>query len=133
MLLWVFGSARRNVVHRHDDRRAAGLLDLERADVRWFLSIDAADLPDSACAAGRRTYRSLLIGDEEVEFSDGFTDLHTLSYQEILDGQGFSVSDARLGIDLVHQIRSAAPAPLTGDFHPFCHRTAGRVEVSAVS
>lgn len=125
MLAWVFGKRTGSVVHMHEAQTAAGYLEYERARVRWFLSIDAKNLPPDAVAAGKRTYRSIMIGDEELEFSEGFTDLHTVSYQDILSGGGFGLDDARASIEAVFDIRNAPITGLTGDYHPFCTRAAG--------
>lgn len=122
MLAWVFGERKSSVVHLHEAKTAAGYLEYERARVRWFLSIDANNLPAEAVAAGKRTYRSILIENEELEFSEGFTDLHTVSYQDILKGGGFGLDDARASIEAVYEIRNAAPRGLVGDYHPFCSR-----------
>lgn len=125
MLGWVFGSVRKNVVHLHDRDVASGYLEYDRARVRWFLSINASYLPEQARAAGKRTYRSIKIGDDELEFSEGFTELHTESYRDILSGGGFGIEDARACIETVHDIRHMERSPLTGDFHPFCKRVTG--------
>jgi UDP-N-acetyl-2-amino-2-deoxyglucuronate dehydrogenase len=95
MLQWIFGKTQWNVVHLSQPNRAAGYLELERARVRWFLSLDSRDLPDAARSAGKTTYRSIVVDGEEVEFSEGFTDLHTESYREILAGNGFGLDDVR--------------------------------------
>ncbi|GAA0602813.1 Gfo/Idh/MocA family oxidoreductase [Caenispirillum bisanense] len=126
MLGWVFGPVKHSVVHIHDADVAAGYLEYDRARVRWFLSINADYLPEQAKAAGKRTYRSIMIGDEELEFSEGFTDLHTVSYQDILSGGGFGLEEARACIETVFNIRQARPVGLTGDYHPFCARVKGR-------
>lgn len=110
MLLWVFGDVRDVAACVVHSSRASGALALEAADVTWSLSIDADDLPAEARTAGRRTYRSIIVDDKEVEFSEGFADLHTASYAAILDGKGFGLTDARPSIDLVHRIREAARA-----------------------
>jgi UDP-N-acetyl-2-amino-2-deoxyglucuronate dehydrogenase len=89
MLSWIFGAVKTNIVHVHTHDRAAGLLEFDRAKVRWFLSINADTIPAELRAQGKRTYRSMNIEGEEIEFSDGFTDLHTTSYKEILAGRGF--------------------------------------------
>lgn len=122
MLGWVFGKVRHNEVHIHTHDRAAGYLELERARVRWFLSINAETLPEAIKAKGQTTYRSLKIGSEEFEFSSGFTDLHTLSYQHILDGKGFPISETRQSIDIVHTIRTATPTGLNGRHHPMAEQ-----------
>lgn len=118
MLTWVFGPVKENLVHVLTDSKAAGLLRLESAEIRWFLSIDYNDIPEQIRLAGKRTYRSLLMGDREIEFSDGFTDLHTDMYREIIAGRGFGIEDARQSIDIVYGIRNSRPAGLTGDYHP---------------
>lgn len=109
MLIWIFGSVKASNIKSHTDTKAEGFLELERARVNWFLSIDINDVPDEARIKGARTYRSLKIENEEIEFSEGFTDLHTRSYKEILAGNGYGISDARPSIELVHQIRSQRP------------------------
>jgi len=106
MLIWIFGVPRKSEVTRMEASTAAGYLELERAKVKWFLSIDYNHIPLSAREKGKRTFRSLTIENEELEFSEGFTDLHTLSYQEILKGNGFGLSDARPSIEVVHRLRS---------------------------
>lgn len=122
MLAWVFGQRKASIVHLHQRDAAAGLLTYERARVRWFLSVNPAYLPPAALAAGKRTYRSILIGGEELEFSEGFTDLHTASYADILAGGGFGLEEARPSIEAVHDIRHAALTPLQNDYHPFCRQ-----------
>lgn len=119
MLTWVFGPVQKNQVHIHTHDRAAGYLELEKARVRWFLSINSDTLPDAVKAKGGRTFRSLLMEGEEIEFSDGFTELHTQSYQHILDGNGFGLEEAMSSIQLVHDIRHMKPLGLVGDYHPF--------------
>ena len=118
MLLWVFGPVKTNTVHLHTHDRAAGTLELEKANVRWFLSINSETLPTEVRESGKRTYRSLTLDGQEIEFSDGFTDLHTTSYRDILAGQGFGLQDAAPAIELAHNIRNASPAGLQGDYHP---------------
>lgn len=118
MLTWVFGVVKKNVVHVHTHDRASGYFELEKARVRWFLSINADTLPDAVKARGGRTYRSLTMEGTEIEFSDGFTELHTHSYQHILDGHGFGLEEARPSIEIVHDIRHMEPIGLTGDYHP---------------
>jgi UDP-N-acetyl-2-amino-2-deoxyglucuronate dehydrogenase len=105
MLLWVFGAAKENKVTGHTAQTASGELELERANVNWMLSIDANTLPNEAKAAGKRTYRNLTIDGEGFEFSDGFTELHTKSYEEILKGNGFRIKETKAAIELVHKIR----------------------------
>jgi UDP-N-acetyl-2-amino-2-deoxyglucuronate dehydrogenase len=120
MLGWVFGPCRDIVVHLHGPDVAAGHLTFDRARVRWFLSINADHLPAAARAAGKRTHRSILIDGDELEFSEGFTDLHTVCYREILKGAGHGIEDARSAIEVVHRIRHARAVGLRGDAHPFC-------------
>ena len=120
MLAWIFGSVRENIVHVHQADTAAGFLSLSHARVRWFLSVNARYLPAVATAKGQRTYRSITVDGKEIEFSQGFTDLHTQSYQQILAGNGFGIQEARNSIETVHQIRKATPVGLVGDYHPFC-------------
>ena len=118
MLHYVFGALQNNVVHLMNDTAAAGYLEYERARVRWFLSLDARDLPEAQRAAGQRTHRSITIGGEEIEFSDGFTDLHTRSYEEILAGRGFGLEENRTAINTVAAIRGEAVFTGRGDYHP---------------
>lgn len=106
MLLWIFGDVKDVQVKELTEDTASGVLELQRARVNWFLSIDANRLPDAAKASGKRTHRSLTMEGIEIEFSDGFTDLHTTSYKEILKGNGFGLIDARPSIELAHKIRS---------------------------
>ena len=108
MLLWVFGKCEENIVEYHHGHGAAGYLKLERADVRWRLSIDEKDLPESAQAAGKRTFRSTLIDGRSFEFSDGFADLHTKCYEKVIAGSGFGLESARAAIEVVYQIRNSA-------------------------
>jgi UDP-N-acetyl-2-amino-2-deoxyglucuronate dehydrogenase len=108
LLLWLFGPCADVRVDASEPRRMAGRLELERADVRWLLSVNQSDLPAEAVAAGRTTHRSLTIDGAEVEFSDGFADLHTEVYRATLSGKGFGIADARPSIELTYRIRSAA-------------------------
>ena len=114
LLIWLFGRVESSELQLREFARAGGTLELERARVRWFLSIDAADLPDGVTS----THRSMIVDGHEVEFTDGFSDLHTRVYSETLAGRGFSIADARPAVDLVHQIRTDAPVAPTGDVHP---------------
>ena len=118
MLIWIFGKVQQNVIHLHTHDRAAGFLQLERARVRWFLSINENTLPKTIKDKGQRTYRLLTMEGHEIEFSEGFTDLHTKSYQAILAGTGFPLIEAMPSIELVHTIRTQTPVGLKGDFHP---------------
>jgi len=112
LLLWLFGEAGKVEVHLHEPR-----VELERARVRWFLSVDEKDLPESVRAAGKFAHRSMTLDGEEIEFSDGFTDLHTRVYREVLAGRGFGIEDARPAIELVHRINAVEVQP-TGSLHP---------------
>lgn len=105
MLLWIFGETNEVKVDRHEEDYASGFLQLKRARVHWSLSINEEHLPDAVKAQGKRTFRSLKMNGNEIEFSEGFTDLHTTSYQEILKGNGFGLQEARPSIKLAHQIR----------------------------
>ena len=118
MLGWIFGDTERIVVHVSQPNKAAGYLELENARVRWFLSIDYNDLPEAAKASGKRMFRSITIEGEEIEFSEGFGDLHTVSYREILDGEGFGLNDARQSVITAFTIRNSNPVGLVGDYHP---------------
>src|SRR6185312_8719684 len=106
MLIWIFGDVKENSVIKHSKDTAAGILELENASVNWKLSIDANQLPENVKLAGKRTHRSLNIDGKSFEFSDGFTELHTKSYAEILAGNGFPISETRKAIELVHNIRN---------------------------
>lgn len=118
MLAWVFGSLRGNTVHVSSHDRVAGLLEFERARVRYFLSINEDTLPKEAVEKGKRTFRSLQMEGEEIEFSDGFTELHTESYRQIIAGDGFGLEEARAAVEIVHGIRHAKPVGLKGEYHP---------------
>lgn len=119
MLHFVFGDLQQNVVHYKSPTKAAGYLEYERARVRWFLSVDSTDLPREV-QGKKTTYRSILIDGEEVEFSDGFTDLHTVSYKKILSNEGYGLADARPCIETVNYIRNAVPQRGTaGEEHPY--------------
>lgn len=120
MLGWIFGPVKNNVVHIHTHDRAAGYLEFQRARVRWFMSINDDTLPDDVKAKGLRTYRSLSIDGVELEFSNGFADLHTDSYKQIQQGTGYRIADARQAIETVYDIRHAEPIGLKGDYHPYC-------------
>jgi len=118
LLIWLFGAVRGSEVHLRDMHRAAGYLDLAHADVQWFLSTDAADLPFAPVPGGRATFRSITVDGAEVEFSEGFTDLHTRIYQDVLADGGFGIDDARPSIELTSTIRSAAITPRSSRAHP---------------
>lgn len=119
MLQWVFGPVKENVLHLETEDSAAGYLELAHARVKWFLSVDANVLPEAARSKGQRTFRSIRVDGDEVEFSDGFTDLHTATYRDILSGGGYGMSESRPAIQLVHDIRHAKVQRERGDVHPF--------------
>jgi UDP-N-acetyl-2-amino-2-deoxyglucuronate dehydrogenase len=118
MLSWIFGKVNKNVVHLLKKDKAAGFLELDKARVRWFLSIDYNDIPKGIKKNGQRTYRSITMDGKEIEFSGGFTDLHTISYEKILKGNGFGLEAGRTAIQTVYNIRNTAPVGIRGDYHP---------------
>lgn len=118
LLLWLFGPVRRTEVHLREPRRMAGALELDRARVRWLLSVDQRDLPAELRESGRTAYRSMTLDGREIEFSEGFTDLHTHLYQDVLAGRGFTISDARPSIELVYRIRTGEVVDPRGQGHP---------------
>jgi UDP-N-acetyl-2-amino-2-deoxyglucuronate dehydrogenase len=120
MLTWIFGPVKQNIVHVLQADKAAGYLDLEKARVKWFLSLDYNDIPENVKESGKRTYRSITLNNEAFEFSEGFTDLHTASYNHILEGKGFGIYDSKQAIDIVYTIRNNTPIGLKGEFHPMC-------------
>lgn len=122
MLHFLFGKLQENVVHLSEDTRAAGYLEYEWARCRWFLSLDVMDIPEALRASGQRTYRSITLDGEEIEFSGGFTDLHTTSYEEIIAGRGFGVEENRVAIETVATIRDAVPSLHRGALHPLAQR-----------
>lgn len=122
MLLWIFGSLQKQVVHIADEKRMAGYFELEKARVRWFLSLDRSDLPPEALHSSKTTHRSLTLNSEKFEFSDGFAELHTEVYRQVLAGKGFSIDNVRPSIELAHEIRSAVPVGLKGEYHPLAKR-----------
>lgn len=120
MLLWIFGEIRENIVHIKTPYVNAGYMELKHARIRWFLSVLYDYIPEDVKKMGKRTFRSIKVNGEEIEFSGGFTDLHTESYKKILNGNGFELKDARPSIEIVSTIRNLKPIGLKGDFHPFC-------------
>jgi UDP-N-acetyl-2-amino-2-deoxyglucuronate dehydrogenase len=121
MLSFVFGKVQNNVAHLRSPERAAGFIECERANVSWFLSVDRNDLPASV-QGKKTTYRSITVDGEEVEFSEGFTDLHTRSYEEVLAGNGFGLVEVRPSIEIVSAFRTQPIAPRSGIVHPFAVR-----------
>jgi len=107
LLIWLFGKVQNIEVHLNNNKRASGFLELENANVRWFLSIDSNDLPPGELEKKHSTFRSITIDDKEIEFSDGFTELHTRDYEDVLAGNGFRINDSRLSIELVYRIRKS--------------------------
>jgi len=118
LLMWLFGPAVECDVHLSGPTKMAGQLELERATVRWFLSTDEKDLPFAAKPGGRTTLRSIVVDDREVEFTEGFTDLHNRVYEEVLAGRGFGIADARPSVELAYRIRHAAVTEPRGAAHP---------------
>jgi UDP-N-acetyl-2-amino-2-deoxyglucuronate dehydrogenase len=118
MLSWIFGEVTSNIVHEQTHDRAAGYLEFKQARVRWFLSINYDTIPGKIKDSGQRTYRSIKVEGEEIEFSNGFTDLHTESYKDIIKGNGFGLEHARPSVEIVHDIRNAKITALKGDYHP---------------
>jgi UDP-N-acetyl-2-amino-2-deoxyglucuronate dehydrogenase len=121
LLLWLFGPAHDSRVHMREPRRAAGMIDLERARVRWFLSVEPRDLP-FAPVPGKATFRSITVDGAEVEFSEGFTDLHTRVYERTMAGHGFGLSDARPSIELANSIRHSPIVAAASEGHPALRR-----------
>ena len=127
MLMWIFGSVQHSEVHYSEPlRKMAGYIELERAHVRWFLSVDYNDLPEEIKQKGQRTYRSITVDGEEIEFSGGFMDLHMVVYKDILEGGGFGIKEARPSIELVYQIRNIKPVGLNERVHPLAEEKLGR-------
>lgn len=122
MLCWIFGEVEDNIVHLKTPDVNAGRFKLKHANVRWFLSVNFNHIPDDVKAKGLTTYRSITVNGEEIEFSGGFTDLHTRSYEEILKGNGFGLDEAYGSINTVSTIRNLTPIGLKGEYHPFCKK-----------
>ncbi len=120
MLIWIFGNVKKNVVHKLEKDKASGYLDLEKARIKWYLSLDFNDIPENIKKTGGSTYRSITVDQEEIEFSGGFTDLHTESYKHILGGKGFHLNSAKPAVETVYTIRNATPIGLKGEYHPMC-------------
>ncbi|MCG8883426.1 Gfo/Idh/MocA family oxidoreductase [Tenacibaculum finnmarkense] len=122
MLCWIFGDVQENIVHLKQADANAGSFKLKNANVRWFLSINYNYIPEEVKARGLTTFRSITVDGQEIEFSDGFTDLHTRSYEEVLKGNGFGLDEAYGSIRTVNTIRNSEAIGLKGDYHPFCKR-----------
>ncbi len=123
VLLWLFGGVEKHSVHLRTPQKTAGTLELERARVRWFLSVDASDLPQETRDAGGHAFRKMTIDDKEIDFSDGFTDLHTRVYEEMLAGRGPGIRDARPAVELVHGINHCDVVSSRADAHPLVEKT----------
>ncbi len=122
MLCWIFGNVEENIVHLKTADTNAGFFKLKNANVRWFLSVNYDYIPQDVKAKNMRTYRSITVDGQEMEFSGGFTDLHTRSYEEILKGNGFGLDEAYGSIRTVSTIRNLDPIGLKGDYHPFAKK-----------
>lgn len=122
MLLWFFGKVKKSEVYINTPKTVSGFIELEKADVQWFLSIDEKNLPKEIKEKSQRTYRSIKIDGKEIEFSGGFTDLHTKVYERTLKGSGFGLDDAKPAIDLVHTIRTSALSAKKNNIHPLASR-----------
>jgi len=122
MLCWIFGDVEENIVHVKTADTNAGYFKLKNATVRWFLSVNYDYIPQEIRDSGMRTYRSITVNGDEIEFSGGFTDLHTRSYEEILKGNGFGLDEAYGSIRTVSTIRNLPAIGLEGDYHPFCKK-----------
>jgi len=122
MLSWIFGSIEENIVHVKQPDANAGFMRLKNANVRWFLSVNCDYIPSDVRACGKTTYRNITVDGEAFEFSEGFTDLHTISYKHILKGEGFGLEEARNCINIVSTIRRLDPLGLKGEYHPFCRK-----------
>jgi UDP-N-acetyl-2-amino-2-deoxyglucuronate dehydrogenase len=122
MLNWIFGDVKANNLFFMEPHKASGFLELEKANVKWFLSIDFNDIPEQIKSKNQRTYRSITVDGEEIEFSEGFTDLHSLSYSEILKGKGFGLNEAVKSIEIAYKIRNSNPLGFNDKCHPFCKK-----------
>jgi len=120
MLIWIFGGVKQNIVHLLEKDKASGYLILEKARIKWYLSLDYNDIPETIKKTGNRTYRSITMNNEEIEFSEGFTNLHTDSYKRILEGNGFPLLASKPAIETVYTIRNATPVGLKGEYHSMC-------------
>jgi len=117
--MWLFGDVQSSILHLKDNKRMAGFLELNHANVKWFLSTDKSDLPLESIKKGAQTFRSIMVDGQEIQFSEGFTDLHTRVYEEILKGNGFGIEDARPSITLVQKLRTMSAKESTDNVHPF--------------
>ena len=124
MLYFVFGKVLQNTLHYRSNYKAAGFIEYEKARVRWFLSLDQNDLPAELKQKAMRSFRSITLDGKDIDFSDGFGDLHTMVYNDILSGGGFNLEENRVAIETVSQIRTQTPIGISGDFHPFLKKAA---------
>ena len=122
MLSWIFGDLKDTKLHLQEHDRSSGYLEFKKARVRWFLSIDFNTIPESIRSTGQRTFRSIKIENQELEFSSGFKDLHTQIYEKILLGEGFGLDETRKSVEIIHKIRSSETVGLIGDYHPFANK-----------
>ncbi len=122
MLSWIFGEVKENIVNIKTEDTNAGILKLKNANVKWFLSVNYDYIPEKIKKSGQTTYRSIKVENDEIEFSGGFKDLHTRSYEEILKGNGFGLDDAYGSINIVSKIRKLKPIGLQGNYHEFCKK-----------
>jgi len=122
----IFGPIEENIVHLKQADANAGFMKLKNARVKWFLSVNYDYIPKEIQETGQRTFRSITVDGDEFEFSEGFTDLHTKSYEHILNGGGFGLDEARNSINIVSEIRKMNPIGLEGDYHPFCEKALGK-------
>jgi len=122
MLSWIFGDALTSIVHVLKPNKASGFLQLKNANVRWYLSVDKNDLPLHVINNNQPTYRSITVDNKEIEFSGGFTDLHTESYRNIINNNGYGIADARSSIEIAHVIRNQEITPNYGDKHPLLNK-----------
>lgn len=123
LLIWLFGDVQHSEVHLSTSTKAGGFIELQNAVVRWYLSIDKSDLPEDVSARNQSTYRSITIDGREIEFSGGFTDLHTVVYRDILGGGGFGLEAARPSVELAHDIRNAKPIGVNDRSHDFARKS----------
>lgn len=122
MLAWIFGEVQESVVHVKQMHTNAGYMKLKNANVKWFLSVDYDFIPQSIKEEGKRTFRNITVDNQEFEFSEGFTDLHTKSYEDILGGGGFGLEDAKASIYMVSHIRRSTPIEIKDEYHPYCKK-----------
>jgi UDP-N-acetyl-2-amino-2-deoxyglucuronate dehydrogenase len=125
ILMWYFGKMQNLEIHLSEDNKMSGFIELEKANVQWFLSIDKNDLPEEVVKAGKTTFRSIKVDDNEIEFTNGFTDSHTKAYSEILAGRGFGIEAARPPVELVYRLRNEKVAEKKTCIHPFTKRILG--------